>query len=364
MSILARLNPLRIIRTVDSVPRLYELGEKLRDDQKAMARQLRTITRQLESLEQALKHHEQTLKRQGDVLANVPALQTEVQRCLTAYKVDARHGERLPALRASLDQGNRLALHAAAAVDRAPLRLEPFPHVLIENLLPDDACDELVEAMPSSVFFKKNANRHQLQVPFVFAPAYSRLVWGVFFQNVVTETLLPVLTEKFRPAIDDFVRTHWPQWRSMAEAGIELSVANSRLMLRRPGYVIKPHRDPRWAFLTCLVYLPRATDVESYGTQLYRLRREPEVTHTSPLWVEQSECELVTEVPATRNTALVFLNSTGAHGASIPADAPPDTERYLYQVHFSVEEQMREKLIDSLDGAERTSWVAKRGAAY
>ena len=117
-------------------------------------------------------------------------------------------------------------------------------------------------------------------------PAYSRLVWGIFFEKVITETLLPALTDKFRPALDDFVRTHWPHLRSMAEGGIELRVANSRLMLRRPGYVIKPHRDPRWAFLTCLVYLPRPKDVESYGTQIYRLRNEPRVTHSSPLWVD------------------------------------------------------------------------------
>jgi len=88
------------------------------------------------------------------------------------------------------------------------------------------------------------------------------------------------------------------------------------------------------------------------------------VTHSSPLWVDPSECELVKDVPADRNTALVFLNSTGAHGASIPGDAPPDTERYLYQVHFSVEEDMRQKLVDSLEGAERSSWVAERGTEY
>jgi hypothetical protein len=88
------------------------------------------------------------------------------------------------------------------------------------------------------------------------------------------------------------------------------------------------------------------------------------VTHSSPLWVDPSECELVKDIPADRNTALVFLNSTGAHGASIPSDAPPDTERYLYQVHFSVEEDMRQTLIDSLEGEKRSSWVSERGTEY
>jgi hypothetical protein len=79
------------------------------------------------------------------------------------------------------------------------------------------------------------------------------------------------------------------------------------------------------------------------------------------LGVDPSECELVKEVPAARNTALVFLNSTGAHGASIPSDAPPDTQRYLYQVHFNVDEDVRQKLMDGMDGEERSSWITERG---
>src|ERR1700752_1957660 len=101
MSILERLNPLRVIRAADSVSRLQDLGDKLREDQKEMARQLRAITRQLEQLDQ-------TLKRQEEVLAAVPALHAEVQQCVTSYKTDARHADRLPALRASFVDGNRV----------------------------------------------------------------------------------------------------------------------------------------------------------------------------------------------------------------------------------------------------------------
>src|SRR5262245_64997009 len=102
MSILERLNPLRVIRAADSVSRLEDLGEKLREDQKAMTRQLRTITRRLEQLDE-------TLKRQEDVLAGVPLLRAEVQRYATWCDVEARHADRLPALRASLSEGDRLA---------------------------------------------------------------------------------------------------------------------------------------------------------------------------------------------------------------------------------------------------------------
>ena len=121
MSIFERLNPLRIVRAVDTVPRVQNLAEKVREEQKEMSRQLRTITRQLEQLEQALS-------RQEKILAGVPELQAQVRRCVTAYTKDARQAEWLPALRATLGDGERIAAHAAAAVARARLERAPAHH--------------------------------------------------------------------------------------------------------------------------------------------------------------------------------------------------------------------------------------------
>jgi hypothetical protein len=358
MSIFERLNPLRIVRAADAVPRLQSLGGKLRDDQKDVARQLRVIVRQLE-------HLEQTLEDQKQVLAGVPELQDKIQQCVTAYTHDVRYADHVSALRDRLGDGTRLASHAASAVAGAKLELDPCPHIVIDDLLPDDVCGELVSAIPSSVFFKsRDRVREELGVPFEFAPEYSRLVWGHFYDHAIAKALVSALTEKFRPALDEFVRTHWPGLGSMAESGIRLRVSNSRLLLRRPGYVIKPHRDPRWAFLTCLVYLPRPSEPQSYGTQFYRIRREPEITHSSPLWVDPSECEFVKDVPSRRNTAVVFLNSTGAHGASVPVDAPPGTERYVYQVQFGVDDEMKRKLIARAADHARPGWAMPRGEGY
>ena len=112
----------------------------------------------------------------------------------------------------------------------------------------------------------------------------------------------------------------------------ELRTSDGRIMLRRPGYVIPPHRDPKWGFVTGLVYLARDGDPEEHGTSLYRVRGDEEAPSDKPYYVEESRCELVKTVPFRANTLLAFLNSTGAHGATIPADAKPATlERYVYQ---------------------------------
>jgi hypothetical protein len=80
--------------------------------------------------------------------------------------------------------------------------------------------------------------------------------------------------------------------------------------------------------------------------------------------VDRSECQLVKDVPARRNTALVFLNSTGAHGASIPSGAPADIERFLFQVQFSVDEETKQRLIAGVSEAARPAWAAERDGGY
>ena len=360
MSFLKRMNPLRVVRAAVAVPRLEAAATKLRQDQKTLSREVRTLTKLVGQLQQAVQ-------QQQEIAAGIPSLHARLQQaeagieqCVGVYTRDAVYADRLPRLRARLD-GARAARHAAAAVQRAPLEMDPGPHVVVEDLLPDDLADELVAAVPPSLFFpSRNLKRQEIGVPFFLAPEYNRVVWG-FFSEVLERAILPAVVEKFRPALDGFMRKNWPALGSFAESGVNLGVINSRIMLRRPGYRIKPHRDPRWAFLTCLVYLQKRGDPHAYGTQFYRLREEREPTHHSPLWIDEDEVTLVKDVPARRNTAVVFLNSTGAHGASIPADAPPDIERFIYQVQFGPDDVTRQMLIDALDASAQPAWTTARG---
>ena len=53
---------------------------------------------------------------------------------------------------------------------------------------------------------------------------------------------------------------------------------------------------------------------------------------------------------------LVFLKSRGADGATIPADAPRETERYTYQFYVSPENAALGALIRELPAERRTMW--------
>ncbi len=61
-------------------------------------------------------------------------------------------------------------------------------------------------------------------------------------------------------------------------------------------------------------------------------------------------------VPFKPNTMLVSLNSRGAHGATIPADAPADLERYTYQFYVAPGNEALSALIKSLPPAQRAMW--------
>src|SRR4051812_7849525 len=211
-----------------------------------------------------------------EALDRLPELESKVERCMVAYQEDARLADRLSEFQAAINV-HRIQEHVRRAVAAATLEHEPCAYLVIDNLLPEHFYDEMIRALPPKVFFKPyphDRTREELEVPFTFAPAYSRQVWDVFVTAVVEEALVPALTEKFRPALDEFLAANWPALGKWSESGLALEVWNSRLLLRRPGYVIRPHRDPRWAFLTALVYLQKRGADHVYGTQMYRWKQE------------------------------------------------------------------------------------------
>jgi hypothetical protein len=129
---------------------------------------------------------------------------------------------------------------------------------------------------------------------------------------------------------------------------------------RTRGYRIKPHRDPRWGFITCILYLARRGDDERWGTQFLEVEDDRPAEGSQPLWIDDARCRQVADVTFKPNRLLVFLNSTGAHTASIPDDAlPVDLERYIYQFRIGPNTQSIAKLVETLPESERAAWRGK-----
>ena len=379
MSILRRLSPLapwNLLRTLDEVRGLPELRTQVKQELNALKKQV--LTERTETHEELKALKKQILTERKEIQQELKALKKQIgKRGIDEQAELARIVARVEQFQAlytsdtGLTRPHKTGLkridhahvraHVRAVVAAAPLESDPCPHIVLDGLLPDDAYDALVAAIPPPLFFEHlPVERQDLKIPFTFTPRYQREVWQAFEDRIVMNVLMPALSDKFQNDLDLLVRTNWPGVvDSMADAGISLHLVAGRVMRRRPGYEIKPHRDPRWTFLTCILYLIKRDDRQLYGTQLCRLQQERESPSRSPLWIDEREVEVAREVPGRPNSAVVFLNSTGAHRASIPADAPPETDRYIYQVRFGPERSVRDALIARLPAETAQRWIQK-----
>jgi hypothetical protein len=68
----------------------------------------------------------------------------------------------------------------------------------------------------------------------------------------------------------------------------------------------------------------------------------------------------VADLASVCDTALVFLNSCGAHGSSTPDDAEPaDLQRYVYQFRIGPTKAAIDALVTTLPADRRAEWEGK-----
>jgi hypothetical protein len=262
----------------------------------------------------------------GEQLSQLVTRETELRLILERDTELEPHMERLGKTMRKATTADRIA----EAIGRAALQVDPFPYSVIDGLLPDRLYESLVRGLPPvQLFTNKPPGKQQLAVPFELAPVYSQRVWTYLATDLVPNVIGPLIVEKFRTQIDDWIRRNWPD---LAPRSVALHGSGGRIMFRRRGYRIRPHRDPKWSFITCIFYIARPGDDETWGTQLYAVADDEEAKNAAPYWIDEKQCRLVEDVKFRPNRVLVFLNSAGAHGAQIPEDAEPaDLERYIYQ---------------------------------
>lgn len=294
-----------------------------------------------------------------ELQASVARLQIQNEQLLTLHRLDR---EQRDLVRATNLDAERIDAHVRRAVAAAPLSRDPFPHIVVEGWLPKDVYTAVVNAVPPAIFFAdREVSRQRLMVPFPMAPAYSDHVWRFMANEIIDKSLSAALTQKFDGALREYMRGIAPNLPR--DVDLPMHASDGRIMLRRPGYVITPHRDPKWGFVTGLVYLARPGDAEAYGTQLYRVANDEEAPTDKPFYVDESRCTLVRSVPFRPNTLLAFMNSAGAHGASIPADAQPaNLERYVYQFRLGPDRQTIARLLSHMPEQARARWAGAKAA--
>jgi hypothetical protein len=256
--------------------------------------------------------------------------------------------------------------HLRAAVSAAALETDPGAHMVIHDLLPPDMYALLLETMPPPEGFdiadsvKANFDPERTTI----APPRSRETWLWFQRDVVDGVVTPMLLERFQPHLADAYRGVFGSALLDEALRLPKHAFRGRLMLRRPGYRLKPHRDMRIAALTGLIYFARPGDSAQYGTDLYRVANDLQAPTMKTFYPEAcgASAELVRSVPFVGNAALIFMNAPGmAHGATIPRDATQAT-RYAYQFYVGPPKDEFGRLIRRMTPAQQAAYGAAAGA--
>ena len=343
-------------------PRTIARAVKSVEDLAAISRDLKRVVKQLDQRIARSDTRTSALEREVRGLRDdVAELRVRESRLRSIYERDLDVQPALAAVDRILDAAS-IGAHVERSIESAALDPDPLAHLVVDNLLPQPFYEAVLRAIPPVEFFDGTENKQRIVVPFEMAPAVSRRVWG-FLLNVVVETMIgPALIRKFRQPLSEWLEATWPELAGESlESHVKLQSTDGRILLRRRGYLIPPHRDPKWGFVTCLLYLAKPGDSPTWGTELYRVEEDTEAVNVAPHWIPAEQCRLVKEVPFLPNSALAFMNSRGAHGARIPADAePPDLERYIYQFRIGPSPESLRQLQALLPAGRREMWSGKK----
>ena len=341
-----------ILHRIGVLPRLRALWKDDVDSvAKPVRKDVRNLTQRLEQVERELEDTRERAQRADRISDQLKAtaMLNERQRSLIAD---------LPGL---LNE-ERITCHIRRAIAATPILTDPYEHLVVDGLLPDDVYDLLLEAIPPLSFFHdRDLIKRDVRFPMEFGPTLSAMVWGFFDEVIARRAIRTAVLDKFQePLQRHFDSIFGPAFRERATS-LPQSVSGGRLMLRSRGYHLGPHRDPKRSMLTCLLYLARPGDIDTYGTQIFRVANDADANYKQTYYPEQEghACELVKVVPFRANSMLVFLNSRGAHGATIPPDAPADLERYSYQFYIAPQNEALAALIKALPADRRRMWQSK-----
>jgi hypothetical protein len=295
----------------------------------------------------------------------IDALRHEVQELrdtqseLLVAELDRRDSASFATVKARLD-AERARAHITRALRCAAIEPQPTPHLVVENVLPDDLYQLLLESMPPQALFSR---RDMLKQDFEMdalaeAPRLSHLTWGFFDQQVVADIVTPLLVERFGDAVARHYSGGEVTEFGRRAAAIDHRSYAGRIQLRRPGYELKPHLDPKRVAITGLFYFAKPGDSEAYGTQLFEVDQPFVQSEMKTFFPEQHglSCSLARTVPYRANSLFAFVNSTAAHGATLPADAAL-RERHAYQFYVKPDDGQLKQLLRGLPDEAQAAWA-------
>ena len=302
-----------------------------------------------------------SLKDVRATLAEVQAELAELRRFRRAAVLrdwEQSRASLLDTLETRLDV-EAIAAHATRAIAGASICNHPAPHVVVDRILPPEFHELLSAAIPpAGLFPDRDPVKQDFEMSVLgTAPELSRRVWQFFDEAIVGRVLAPALLEKLHAQVIRHYAESGGESFGIKAATLTHRTVAGRIQLRRPGYSLAPHLDPKRVVITGLLFFPRHGDSEDFGTQLFSVDRPFVQTGTKTFFPGEAglTCTLASTVPYRANMLLAFINSGGAHGAELPADAPL-LERYAYQFYVKPVDGELKKLLRALPPDAQAAW--------
>lgn len=230
--------------------------------------------------------------------ADVRAVERQHERLIALRKGEGDAPARLDRLERTLDT-TRVITHLGQAAAQGEFADDPVSHLVIANLLPDEAYEALVDAVPAPLFFAGDIGTGQeLPLPLALAPVHSMVAWN-FVGTVVRKALGPAILARFEEAPAPLMQ-HSPQF--VTKPAAPLVASRGHLAQRRRGDAIPGDRHRARQVLTTVV--PLVAGTESVDVRLKRLDRD-----SGPRSAVSVPCKTLS-LP--RNSALTIVNASGS----------------------------------------------------
>jgi hypothetical protein len=283
------------------------------------------LDREMTGMREALEH----------LTSQIGLVQRHVDQLFELRREELDAPSRMEALERVLNV-DRIAAHVRQAVARTEIVEDPVPHAVISGLLPPDAYDSVLAAIPAPVFFEDgSAGGRELRVPPALAPTCTIATWA-FVTDLVKDVLAPALVGRFGGPLDRHLAALCPSLDRAGGTGLTFAASAGRIVRRWPGSDAPPARTRPWHFLTTVLFLARPGDGEDHGSRL---------SGAAP------------EIPFRANSALTVLGPAGAHEyAIIPSTGPAGVVRYSYEFRLGPAPEARRRLMAAMDDTTRRTW--------
>ena len=195
---------------------------------------------------------------------------------------------------------------------------EPFPHIVVEDILPQALYSELLAHWPSKTVRAAPSSRHwerkHLSIGnknnWIEADAYE--LWKQFAITIVEQVVKRKIFEIFSPY------SHCRFGKEIHEEFLAtaLDITEHQLVEDYPGTTVPPHIDQGYVFVPLIFYFPDLDDDRhtNLGTCLFRHNLGKE----SPDVCFDKNVTLVKAVPYKANTLVAFIQTPRSwHSASI-----------------------------------------------